>query len=253
VGYKLYLNENQNDYVNNLHNTTTNITYADPSTYRYIDQSGYMEYMEERIKKNYTVTLSTSHGSLTLISVTQKIVFLDGAGFQDRFLSFAGPLRDVNTALKGLNYKPDLNWNSFHDRLEAAVGGISMIDSIAIEVIDSDGLGASDSVSIFVKPANDPPVITIGDIQLRNAVHAEVDQLSPRSLITLPLYCHENIPCLLDLTVRDVDVGEAPDGMLKVRVRVRVRVMVTQYNPNVPTVTCFCVISLALTLTLTPN
>jgi hypothetical protein len=43
--------------------------------------------------------------------------------------------------------------------------------------MDSDGLSVSDYLTVFVKPANDPPVIAIGNLSLHDYEELEADQV----------------------------------------------------------------------------
>jgi hypothetical protein len=114
-GFTLFLNGGVR--VNTSSNI--NITYGSPDMYGYTNANDIISY---HMHKTFTVTLTTTHGTLTLQRVSQALTFIKGAGFQDITVSFSGPLQDVNAALRGLQYKPDLNWNSVPVR--GAVGDV---------------------------------------------------------------------------------------------------------------------------------
>lgn len=44
-------------------------------------------------------------------------------------------------------------------------------------VTDSDGLTVSDYLTVYVKPANDPPFIAIGNLSLHDYEELEADQV----------------------------------------------------------------------------
>lgn len=91
-----------------------------------------------------TVTLTATHGALSLASVVGLTV-IDGTG-GDGTLSFSGSVTDINAALGvGLTFTPTLNYN----------GGA------ALQIQTSDGaLSDTDTVAITVNPVNDAPVAT---------------------------------------------------------------------------------------------
>jgi hypothetical protein len=66
---------------------------------------------------------------MTLTRVPESIVFVHGSGFLEDYFVFRGPLVDINVALAGIVYTPDMNWNS--NRGE----GIDK-DTIELRVID---------------------------------------------------------------------------------------------------------------------
>jgi hypothetical protein len=51
------------------------------------------------------------------------------------------------------------------------------LEKISVDVMDSDGLSVSDYVTVFVKPANDPPFIAIGNLSLHDYEESEADQV----------------------------------------------------------------------------
>lgn len=95
------------------------------------------------------VTISATHGLLSLSGIT-GLTFTTGDGTADATMTFTGSISDINTALTGLKYQPDANFNG------AA--------SLTI-VSDDQGLtgagGAktdTDTVDITVTSVNDAPV-----------------------------------------------------------------------------------------------
>ncbi|MBV8859634.1 MAG: VCBS domain-containing protein, partial [Acidobacteria bacterium] len=112
------------------------------------------------------VTLDLSHGKINLASVA-GLTFVDATANNSASLHFTGTLTNVNAAMNGMTYTPDLNFNDTQ-----TPGG----DSLAITVNDQDAggaLSASGSVPISVASVNDPPTAgtdtfdTIGNTELR--------------------------------------------------------------------------------------
>ncbi|QEL17930.1 YDG domain-containing protein [Limnoglobus roseus] len=96
------------------------------------------------------ITITATHGVLTL-SGTAGLSFTTGDGTADPAMTFTGSLASVNTALAGLRFTPDSNYNG-----TAAVS------------ITSDDLGAfgaaqtdSDSVAVTLAAVNDVPSFTL--------------------------------------------------------------------------------------------
>ena len=165
----------------------------------------------------FTVSLSVNHGTLTMMRVTAAIEFQRGSGFQDDVVVFTGPLIDVNVALAGLNYRPDLNWNSLHQTTAAALRGLDTVDKLTIVATDANGLSVRSTVAIVVRPSNDPPVLSAGPLSQHEDEAVEIDQLSPVTFTVLPLHCNENENCpLVGFAVRDIDADESPNGLLSV-------------------------------------
>lgn len=132
-GYTLY----HNGGVRVNTSSHVNITFGNPTTtdvYGYTNSKDVITY---QMQKTFTVTLTATHGALTLQRVSPALTFIQGAGFQDLAVSFSGPLEDVNVALKGLQYKPDLNWNSVHTGL-TAVGDIDRYRSLIETAHDTE-------------------------------------------------------------------------------------------------------------------
>ncbi len=105
------------------------------------------------------VTLSTSHGALTLASV-QGLTFVVGDGLADNTLTFMGSVSDVNTALDGLQFTPTADYH----------GGASL----QIDVDDQGNTGTggvlSDSLqtSLQINSVNDAPAGVNDRIETRN-------------------------------------------------------------------------------------
>lgn len=112
----------------------------------------------------YDVTLSATHGSLTLTTVT-GLTFTTGDGTSDGSMTFHGTLADINTALATAKYTPD--------------GGYAGSASISLQATDSfggivaTGTGSatndSDSISVTVTSSNSAPVLDL-DADDSNAV-----------------------------------------------------------------------------------
>ncbi|KAJ1434348.1 hypothetical protein B484DRAFT_417484, partial [Ochromonadaceae sp. CCMP2298] len=195
-----------------------NRTYTDP---QHQDLRQYIYDSDHTPANNsYTVSLNVSHGTLTIPRAPARVEFLFGAGFLDDSIIMRGPLIEINIALRGLNYQPDLNWNSLQGG-QAAYHGVSSVETLHIRVVDAGGLEDAESVSIFVKPANDPPVLSVG-LVLHDEVDSVADQLSHTVLTVQTLQCLENEKCpLADLVVRDVDVRETVNGLMLVTLSAR--------------------------------
>ncbi len=100
------------------------------------------------------VTLSTAHGNLSL-SGTTGITFTDSQG--DHQMVFTGTIANINTALNGLVYTPDANYNG--------------TDTLTITTSDQGATGSggtltdTDSVAITLSAVNDAPVNTVPSAQ----------------------------------------------------------------------------------------
>jgi VCBS repeat-containing protein len=98
------------------------------------------------------VTLAVSHGTLTLSTIT-GLTFSSGDGVADTTMTFRGTLAAVNTALRGMAYRPDANYNG--------------PDTLTITTSDQGNTGSggvltdSDSVAINVLAVNDAPINTV--------------------------------------------------------------------------------------------
>jgi hypothetical protein len=102
---------------------------------------------------NETVTLSVASGALTL-NGTAGLAFTVGGGTGDSTMTFSGTVAAINTALNGLSYQGNLNFNGS--------------DTLNITTNDNGNTGSggalsdTDSVTINVTPVNDAPVVTAG-------------------------------------------------------------------------------------------
>jgi hypothetical protein len=98
------------------------------------------------------VTLSVEHGTLSLANTT-GLTFTTGDGSADAMLVFTGSIADINTALNGLQYQPNQNYNGS--------------DTLSFTTDDqgNSGIGGaqsdSDNVAITVSAVNDAPVNTV--------------------------------------------------------------------------------------------
>src|SRR6185503_18726810 len=95
------------------------------------------------------VTLAVGHGVLSLGSLA-GLGFTSGDGSGDAAMTFSGTIANINAALNGVAYAPDLNFNG----PEAL--------SITTSDLGNFGVGApltdTDTVSISVNAVNDAPV-----------------------------------------------------------------------------------------------
>ena len=211
--------------------------------YAYVDPSDPAQALSDdstaKIDKNlkFTLFLTCTHGTMTMLRPPETLVFLFGAGFQDDSIQVRGSLADVNAALKGLLFTPDANWNSQQQWAHGnpfRTGSSGIGDSLLIKttarinmtVVDAAGLRAESGVNIYVKPSNDPPVLSMGHLTPHDSLNLdEHDQRSRQRLSAVgvgadgrkkpwpPLKCSENAPCpLMDLTCRDVDAIETVGG-----------------------------------------
>ncbi len=100
-----------------------------------------------------TVTLSVGSGALTL-NGTAGLAFTVGDGTADSTMTFSGTVAAINTALNGLSYQGNLNFNG--------------TDTLNITTNDNGNTGSggalsdTDSVTIHVSAVNDAPVVTAG-------------------------------------------------------------------------------------------
>ena len=215
-----YETRNTTTYNNVVLQEKYNATYADVSL---TDSLSLVYYWNRHVPEdaNITVTLRTHHGVMTMVRVPESLQFLHGSGFQDDLIIVHGSLLDVNIALQGLNYVPDQNWNSFHNAeyspLSSNDRSINNLELLEVSVNDTSGLTDYKQINIFVKPANDPPVLTVGPLSVHDHTQLLWDQMSPKRIAIQPLICQENSPCpLAELMVRDVDAAESAAGVLQV-------------------------------------
>ena len=138
---------------------------------------------------NQTVTLTVSHGVLTLSQIT-GLTFETGSGTGDSTMTFTGKVSDINAALEGLSYTGALNFNGCDtltiatgDNGNTGVGGpLGDTDSIKIDVvavndapvITSNGGGATASVSI-VENGTTVTTVTAADVDSANRTYSIVD------------------------------------------------------------------------------
>jgi len=172
------------------------------------------------VDATFTLHLSCTHGKMTMLRAAASLDFVYGAGFQDASIIVTGNLTDINDALRGLLFVPDQNWNSLKMKPQAnpfragpdGSGASIQIKSLAtinITVVDAEGMRTEASVSLFVKPTNDPPVLGMGLLTPHDSIKDERDQASRKRLLTEVLQCAENSACPLDnLVARDVDAVE---------------------------------------------
>ncbi len=120
-------------------------------------------------------TISAGNGLLSL-SGTAGLSFLTGTGASDASMSFTGTLAAINTALNGLSYQANSNYNG--------------LDVIAISVDDLGNSGAGGAqvanafLAVTVNPVNDVPVmtgasLTIGEGQTVTLAPADIGITDP--------------------------------------------------------------------------
>ena len=104
----------------------------------------------------YDVTLSATHGLLTLTTIT-GLTFSTGSGTGDATMTFHGTLADINTALATAKYTPDTNYNG------AATITLNATDTFGGTVATGTGSATSDSdiVAVTVTAVNDTPVVAV--------------------------------------------------------------------------------------------
>lgn len=102
------------------------------------------------------VTLEATNGNLNLNSANpafSNLIFTTGDGTDDATLEFTGTITDINTALDGMTFQPEANYN----------GGATV--NITTNDEGNSGAGAnltdSSTVNIDVIPINDAPVNTV--------------------------------------------------------------------------------------------
>ncbi len=105
------------------------------------------------------VTVKVSNGTLTL-SGTAGLSFTAGDGTNDALMTFTGTQSAINTALNGLSYQPNANYNGS--------------DTLQIDTSDQGNTGSggaltdSDTVAITVDAVNDGPINTVPGAQSTN-------------------------------------------------------------------------------------
>jgi Ca2+-binding RTX toxin-like protein len=100
----------------------------------------------------YDVTLSATHGTLTLTTTT-GLTFGTGDGAGDTTMTFHGTLADINTALATAKYTPDSNYNG------SAQIDLQVTDTFGGIVATGTGSATNDtdSVAVTVNSVNDAP------------------------------------------------------------------------------------------------
>ena len=99
----------------------------------------------------YSVTLSSTHGTLTLTTLT-GVAFATGDGTADATMTFTGTLTDINTALDTASYTPTAGY------IGSAEITILVTDQFGVTVATGAGAATSDSdtVEVAVTAVNDP-------------------------------------------------------------------------------------------------
>jgi hypothetical protein len=106
------------------------------------------------------VTLSVLQGSLTL-STTVGLAFDTGDGAADPSMTFRGSQAAINAALNGLQYLPRLDYNGT-DRLVVTVNDLGNHGWNPLNpAVWSTGVDVSRTISITVRPVNDPPTVVV--------------------------------------------------------------------------------------------
>jgi hypothetical protein len=114
----------------------------------------------EAAPEELRLTLSVLQGTLTL-GTTAGLTFDDGDGTTDAAMIFRGTQAAVNAALNGLVYLPRLDYNGT-DRLVVTVNDLG---NFGYDPNDPDvwssGVDVQRTVSITVRPVNDPPTVVL--------------------------------------------------------------------------------------------
>ncbi|NEQ95342.1 MAG: DUF4347 domain-containing protein [Cyanothece sp. SIO2G6] len=98
------------------------------------------------------VILSVNHGTLTLADTT-GLQLIQGTGVADPTIQIMGTMTAINTAVDGLNYQPNENFNGL-DQLTISTNDLGNVGAGG-ELIDTD------TVLITVNAINDAPVNTV--------------------------------------------------------------------------------------------
>jgi hypothetical protein len=106
----------------------------------------------------YDVTLSATHGKLTLTTIS-GLTFGTGDGTDDTTMTFHGTLAAINTALATAKYTPDSNYNG------PAQIDLQVTDTFSGIVATGTGLATNDtdSIAVTVTGVNDTPILTVAD------------------------------------------------------------------------------------------
>jgi Ca2+-binding RTX toxin-like protein len=105
----------------------------------------------------YEVTLSATHGTLTLTTLA-GLTFSGGSdGTADAVMTFSGTLAAINTALATAQYTPAANYNG------AATITLGVTDTFGGTVATGTGAATSDSdvINVTVTAVNDTPVVAV--------------------------------------------------------------------------------------------
>ena len=121
------------------------------------------------------ITLTSTNGTLTL-STTAGLSFTVGDGTDDATMVFTGSLSAVNTALNGLSFNPNADFNG----------------AASLQIISDDqgntGTGGpltdTDSVNITVTAVNDVPVVTTTAGNLSYTENAAATAIDPGLTVT---------------------------------------------------------------------
>jgi Big-like domain-containing protein/Calx-beta domain-containing protein/cadherin-like protein len=97
------------------------------------------------------ITLTATNGTLTL-ATTAGLTITTGDGADDPTLVFTGLLANVNTALNGLTFNPTLDFSG--------AASLQIVSDDQGNTGTGGALTDTDSVSITVNAANDPPALT---------------------------------------------------------------------------------------------
>ncbi|MBI1312828.1 hypothetical protein GC176_16180 [bacterium] len=141
-----------------------------------------------------SVSLLVANGTLSL-SQTTGLTFDVGDGTSDASMQFTGTLTDINAALDGLQYLPNLNFNGS--------------DSLSIAASDHGNTGsggnmlASNAVTITVNAVNDGPVISTPPSQFVDEDSTLAFSMAGGNLISISDVDAGNALLELQLTVSD--------------------------------------------------
>ena len=138
----------------------------------------------------YSVTLSSTHGTLSLATVIG--LSFTGGGNGTATMTFTGTLAAINAALATAGYAPDANYNG------ADSINISVTDSVGGIVATGSGAPTSDSDTINV------------------TVTAVSDPVSTNAPPTLTLAEDAGATPIAGLSITDVDAALAPAGVYEV-------------------------------------
>src|SRR5437763_857224 len=149
----------------------------------------------ETVGGKLLVTLSVSHGSLTL-SGTSGLVFTTGDGTADATMAFTGTAADVNAALNGLVYSPAAHYDGPET--------LTLITNDQGNTGSGGALSDTDTVAITVTAVNDAPVNSVPGAQVTNEDTSKTFSSGGGNA----------------LSVSDVDVAETVGGKLLVTLSV---------------------------------